>query len=297
MSSIRSRLTYANVASSIALFMAVATGGAYAVNTIGSADVIDESLLSQDIKNGQIMLADLATDSVSSGRIVNGTITDKDLAADSVTAAAIKAGNVGTSELAGGAITKAKLGTGSVNSDKIADGSVGLPDIDQSSFDLSSLSAAASDSYEGCSADDHVPTECFAATIDLGAPGRVHVAATGSWHTFQLDDLTGTGSDTDDATLVRGRCYLTADGEQIGSNQAMGEIQPAEMAASHPFDAPGTLALTALSGVLTAGSHSVGLTCTEEDGDIDWGNMNLTAELVDDPGAAPIRAHRRAKRG
>src|SRR3954453_10857572 len=37
----------------LALFIAVATGGAYAANTIGSGDVIDESLLSQDLKNGE----------------------------------------------------------------------------------------------------------------------------------------------------------------------------------------------------------------------------------------------------
>ena len=66
MSRIRSRLTYANVASSLALFLAVATGGAYAANTIGSADIIDESLLSQDIRNGDVKNADLAADSITS---------------------------------------------------------------------------------------------------------------------------------------------------------------------------------------------------------------------------------------
>ena len=57
---IRSRLTYANVASSIALFIALGTGGAYAADTIGSADIIDESILVEDIKNGEVTTSELA---------------------------------------------------------------------------------------------------------------------------------------------------------------------------------------------------------------------------------------------
>ena len=45
---LRARLTYANVVSTICLCLVVGGGSAYAANTIGSSDVIDESLLSQD---------------------------------------------------------------------------------------------------------------------------------------------------------------------------------------------------------------------------------------------------------
>src|SRR4029079_4729531 len=100
MSRPRSRLTYANVASSLALFLAVATGGAYAANTVGSADIIDESLLSQDIKNGEVKNADLAVVSIASTRLANGSIQNGDLGPDSVTTSKIKAGNVLGSDLA-----------------------------------------------------------------------------------------------------------------------------------------------------------------------------------------------------
>lgn len=50
---LRPRLSYANVASTIALVAALGTGGAYAANTIGSDDIIDESIQAQDIKNGR----------------------------------------------------------------------------------------------------------------------------------------------------------------------------------------------------------------------------------------------------
>ena len=42
----------------IALFVALG-GTAYAADTVGSSDIIDESILSQDIKNGEVMTSDL----------------------------------------------------------------------------------------------------------------------------------------------------------------------------------------------------------------------------------------------
>ena len=48
----RNRLTYANVMATLAVFIALG-GAAYAANTVGSSDVIDNSLLSADLKNNQ----------------------------------------------------------------------------------------------------------------------------------------------------------------------------------------------------------------------------------------------------
>ncbi len=89
LSRLRARLTYANVISSLALFLVVSGGTAYAVNTIGSSDVIDESLLSQDIKNREVGTNDLAIGSVFGSRIrdnailsshvVNNTLTGDDI--------------------------------------------------------------------------------------------------------------------------------------------------------------------------------------------------------------------------
>jgi hypothetical protein len=49
---LRSLLTFANVASALALFVVIGGGAAYAAGTIGSGDVIDESLRSADLKDG-----------------------------------------------------------------------------------------------------------------------------------------------------------------------------------------------------------------------------------------------------
>jgi hypothetical protein len=51
----------------LALFCVLAGGTAYAANTIGSADVIDESLLSQDIKNNTLTGNDVLESSLRQG--------------------------------------------------------------------------------------------------------------------------------------------------------------------------------------------------------------------------------------
>jgi hypothetical protein len=82
---LRRRLSYSNVMSTIAAFLALATGGAYAANTIGSGDVIDNSLLSQDIKDGEVKASDIGTSQVLGSRIVDGTIKSYDVANNSLT--------------------------------------------------------------------------------------------------------------------------------------------------------------------------------------------------------------------
>ena len=72
---LRRRLTFANVCSFIALVFALGTGGAYAANTIGSDDIIDESIQSVDIKNGEVHTADLGGGAVTSGKLANASQT------------------------------------------------------------------------------------------------------------------------------------------------------------------------------------------------------------------------------
>ena len=63
----RPSFSYANVASTIALVAALGTGGAYAADTIGSSDVINESLLSQDLKNDNVTGDDVLESSLRQG--------------------------------------------------------------------------------------------------------------------------------------------------------------------------------------------------------------------------------------
>jgi hypothetical protein len=100
---LRRRLTFANICSALALFIALGTGGAYAANTIGSADVIDNSLLSQDIRNGTLTADDVANESLGTNRIKNGSLLGVDLANDTLTGSKINESTLGQVPSAGAA--------------------------------------------------------------------------------------------------------------------------------------------------------------------------------------------------
>lgn len=86
---LRPHLSFANVVSAIALFASLG-GIAYAANTVGSSDVIDDSLLSADLKDnaavrsrdvvndttppGGLQAVDLAPDSVGASELQNGPL-------------------------------------------------------------------------------------------------------------------------------------------------------------------------------------------------------------------------------
>ncbi len=106
-STLRSRLTYANVISSLALFLVISGGTAYAVNTIGSDDVIDDSLTSADIKNQTVGTADLAINSVWGSRIrdnaiLSAHVVDNVLTGNDVQNNSLTGDDINEATLAGG---------------------------------------------------------------------------------------------------------------------------------------------------------------------------------------------------
>src|SRR4051794_38850351 len=99
MSRIRPHLTFANVTSCAALFIALG-GSSYAAisigsgqiknNTIQGVDVANGSLASEDIKDRSLKEKDLGTAQVSARTLRDQAITDKAIAAHSLTAEVIK---------------------------------------------------------------------------------------------------------------------------------------------------------------------------------------------------------------
>src|SRR5262245_14937709 len=96
---IRARLTYANVISTLALFLVLAGGTAFAATQ-------------------------LAKNSVGSKQIKANSIGTGKLKAGAVKGGKIAAGGVGTGQLADGAVNGAKLADGAVTSAKLAVGAV-----------------------------------------------------------------------------------------------------------------------------------------------------------------------------
>ena len=78
LSRLRPRLSYANVVSTLCLFI-VLGGSAYAVATIGSNDIKNGAVLSRHIQDRGVANVDLGPNSVGSGKVIDDSLTDKDV--------------------------------------------------------------------------------------------------------------------------------------------------------------------------------------------------------------------------
>lgn len=92
MQRIRQRLTYANVVSTLALFLVLTGGAAYAAKKIGSHE------------------------------LRGGAVTTAKIKRNAVTRSKIKAGAISAAKIANGAVTNARLANGSVSLEKLAPG-------------------------------------------------------------------------------------------------------------------------------------------------------------------------------
>jgi hypothetical protein len=115
---VRSRLTYPHVTSTLALFVALG-GTAYAAATIGSAEVINNSLLSEDVKDATLTGADLRENTIGSGRIADGSIIGSD----------IKQNTIGSLRVADNSLLSADIKNDALTGD----------DIDESTLDVGAV--------------------------------------------------------------------------------------------------------------------------------------------------------------
>ncbi len=80
MNRIRSKLTYANVVATLALFLALTGGAVYAANKIHSRNIAKNAVKSRNIAKNGVKARNLAAGSVSSSKILDGSILPGDFA-------------------------------------------------------------------------------------------------------------------------------------------------------------------------------------------------------------------------
>ncbi len=120
MPALRDRLTYANVASTIALVVALGGGVAYAADTVFSADIVD----------GEVKTQDIATSAVRSVDVRDDTLTGGGLAGEDIADGALSGSDVADDSLSGSDIAAASLSGADVT-----DNSLSGPDIDETQLD------------------------------------------------------------------------------------------------------------------------------------------------------------------
>jgi hypothetical protein len=142
-----SRPSHTTVVAYLSLFLVLGGGAAYAADTIGSSDVIDDSLLTQDFKNGEVRAVDLAPNSVGTGKVVNDSLTGIDVGDGALTGFDLAAGTIGTPQLQDLGVTGAKLANFGVTTDKLASDAVtreklGFKSVDQNAMGDNSVAGA-----------------------------------------------------------------------------------------------------------------------------------------------------------
>lgn len=129
MKQIRKRLTYANVMSTIAVFLVV--GGASA---LAASQLAKNSVGTKQLKNNAVTSAKIKKEAVSGAKLKNGAVTSGKLGSGAVANANLAEGAVSTGKLAGNAVTNEKIANDAVTGAKVKDGSLTGADINQASL-------------------------------------------------------------------------------------------------------------------------------------------------------------------
>jgi hypothetical protein len=126
---LRARMSFANVVSVMALTIAMGTGGAYAANTIGSADIIDGEVKTVDLGADAVTAPKIKSNSVDTSEIVDGAIKTVDISASAVQAANIATSAVQTTDIGAGAVQNTDIGADAVTGAKVLDESLTGADV------------------------------------------------------------------------------------------------------------------------------------------------------------------------
>jgi hypothetical protein len=117
---IRRHLSYANVTATLALFIALSTGGAYAANQLAP-----KSVGAKQLRPGAVTADKIRKQAVTAPKIKELAIKQGKIANDAIVASKIADGSIGTSKIAGGAVTADKIPDDSLTGQKINEGTLG----------------------------------------------------------------------------------------------------------------------------------------------------------------------------
>ena len=131
------RLTYANVVSTLALFVALGGAGAYAATqlpprSVGEPELRPGAVTAEKLRKNAVIATKIKALAVKQGKIANAAVSGAKLAD----------GAVGSEKLATGAVTTNGLANGAVTGEKVDESSLGqVPSAAKAEFATSAGSA------------------------------------------------------------------------------------------------------------------------------------------------------------
>jgi len=134
---LRPHLSYANVASSLALLLALSTGGAYAASKLAPKSVGEKQL-----RAGAVTASKLRKNAVTSPKLAAEAVTLGKIAQGAVDSSRLSSGAVGSFQLANGAVITEKLANDSVTGEKVNESTLGqVPSAAKADFATTAESA------------------------------------------------------------------------------------------------------------------------------------------------------------
>jgi hypothetical protein len=124
MKSVRKRITYANVMSSIAVFLVLGGATAFAATKIGANEIKANSIKTGKIVKEAVTAGKIKNGAVTGGKLADGSVNGPKILDSSINGAKILDGSVGEADLANEAVGNAKIKNGAVTSSKLAPGTL-----------------------------------------------------------------------------------------------------------------------------------------------------------------------------
>lgn len=170
-----SRFSYANVMSTLAVFLAIA-GGSVAVagvpaDSVDSQAVIDETLKSRDLLNGEgVRSVDVENETLGSLDIEPDAVTDSEIGLNAVNGDEVAVDSLGSSDLAANAVTSSEIGLNAVGTGEIALDSV-------TGGDIAPAAVGTSEIFDNSvNANDIAPSAVGSAEVVDGSVGGAEIA-------------------------------------------------------------------------------------------------------------------------
>jgi hypothetical protein len=108
------RLTYANVVSTVALFLALSGGVAFAASRIQTGDIADNAVKSAKIAPGAVRTGNLFKRAITSGKLALGAVHSDQIADKVVGSQQIANGAVGSQQIANDSVGSQQIGVAAV---------------------------------------------------------------------------------------------------------------------------------------------------------------------------------------
>lgn len=131
------RLTYANVVASLALFLVLAGGTAFAASHLGK-----NSVGSKQLKKNSVTAAKIKEAAITAGKIQDGAVSPGKLSSNAVSTSNVTDRAITDAKLADSAITGAKLAPGAIGAGKLAPSSVTGAEVAPGSLSIADLAGA-----------------------------------------------------------------------------------------------------------------------------------------------------------